>query len=582
MNRRLDTKDFMFIGLGGVCVLVTLALYMILGENSVVFANDQLDGEVIGYILHAKYLFSGVTNYPEVMNGISANGLFPPAPLVILLYRVLSPFWAFAVNQIVCMFIGFWGMYLCLRLFCDYRIPCFFVSILFAYLPLLSVYGLCQFGVPILAIAFYELYQGRNKIISYVVIAFYASMSSLVLIGYAILGFVLLYMVYLLVKKQYTRLRDIAIGWGIMLVIYLAFDSSLIMQIFKIGEQTQSHKEDLVRNGQNCIESFITVFFKGTLHTPSHQQVIVVAAILVVIYTLIFRKRMFCGGEKIKVVMLYILFGFNVLCGAFYSFVQSPLIAEFRNNVGGIVKNFQMDRVFWLTVPSWYFILGILLDLLICEAVYWYDNKRKIIALFPTMLAIVAAIGMAGVVFYYSDINKNLHRLRGGESYDKLTWDDYYAPDVFSEIEEFIGEDKSSYRTISFGLHPATAIYNGFYTLDAYSNNYDLDYKHKFRNIIAGELDKDESLEKYYDEWGCRCYVLSSELGYSNLLISKASDTHVSELSFNAKAAKEMGADYLFSAVAIDNADEVGLKLMRDEPFSTDTSYVQIYLYQIL
>jgi hypothetical protein len=65
------------------------------------------------------------------------------------------------------------------------------------------------------------------------------------------------------------------------------------------------------------------------------------------------------------------------------------------------------------------------------------------------------------------------------------------------------------------------------------------------------------------------------------LLISKASDTHVQNLDIDTVAAKKMGAKYLFSAVAIDNADEIGLTLMRDEPFSTDTSYVQIYLYQI-
>jgi hypothetical protein len=581
MKKRLDNRDFMFIGLGGLCVLATLILYMVLGENSVVFANDQLDGEVIGYILHAKYLFSGVKNYPEVMNGISANGLFPPAPLVILLYRCLAPFWAFATNQVLCMFVGFVGMYLFLRLLCGYKLSCFFTSLVFAYLPLLSVYGLCQFGVPILIVAFYELYHGRHKLASYAVIALYAAMSSLVLIGYAILGFVLLYMVYLLAKKQYVRLRDIAIGWGIMLVIYLAFDSSLIMQIFKIGEQTQSHKEDLVRNGQNCLDSFITVFFKGTVHTPTHQQVIVVAVLAVIIYTLVFRKRMLVSGGRTKVLLLYVLFGFNVFCGVFYSFVQSPLIAEFRNNAGGLIKDFQADRIFWLTVPSWYFILGILLDLMICEAVYFYHNNRKIILVLPTLLATVTAIGTAGIVFYYSDINKNLHRLKSGENYDKLTWADYYAPDVFSEIDEFIGKEKSSYRTLSLGLHPAAAIYNGFYTLDAYSNNYDLNYKHQFRSIIAGELDKDTQLADYYDNWGCRCYVLSSELGYDRLLVSKDSGTHIKELAFDAAAAREMGARYLFSAVEIDNGDEIGLRLMRDEPFATDTSYLQIYLYEI-
>jgi hypothetical protein len=232
-------------------------------------------------------------------------------------------------------------------------------------------------------------------------------------------------------------------------------------------------------------------------------------------------------------------------------------------------------------VPSWYFILGILLDLMICEAVYFYHNNRKIILVLPTLLATVTAIGTAGIVFYYSDINKNLHRLKSGENYDKLTWADYYAPDVFSEIDEFIGKEKSSYRTLSLGLHPAAAIYNGFYTLDAYSNNYDLNYKHQFRSIIAGELDKDTQLADYYDNWGCRCYVLSSELGYDRLLVSKDSGTHIKELAFDAAAAREMGARYLFSAVEIDNGDEIGLRLMRDEPFATDTSYLQIYLYEI-
>jgi hypothetical protein len=559
---------------------------LILGENSIIAPNDQLDGEVIGYILHAKYLFSGATNYSEVMNGISANGLFPPAPLVILLYRFMSPFGAFVTNQIICMFIGFLGMYLCLRLVADNQLVCFFASILFAYLPLLSVYGLCQFGVPLLVYAFYQIYNGKNKIFYYLVIAFYAGMSSLVLIGYALLGLILLYLCYLLIVKQYRKFSDILVGWLIMLAIYVMSDSSLLLQIFGIGEQIPSHKEDLVRNGQNCIESFVTVFFNGTLHTPTHQQIIVIASVVVIVYTLIFRKRFFYGDNAQKIFFLYGLFIFNLLCGIFYSFVQSPLIAEFRNNVGGIIKDFQPDRVYWLTVPSWYFILGILLDLLLSECKYLVAHRKTVnfavtYNVMILLVTIITVLGTAATVFYYSDINKNLHRLANGEDYDKLTWNDYYAPDVFSEIDEYIGEDKSTYRTLSFGIHPASAIYNGFYTLDAYSNNYDLNYKHEFRNIISGELDKDSALAKYYDEWGCRCYILSAELGSNRLLISKASDTHVQNLDIDTVAAKKMGAKYLFSAVAIDNADEIGLTLMRDEPFSTDTSYVQIYLYQI-
>jgi hypothetical protein len=581
--KKIRSRDYIAIGLGTVSVLALFVLYIVLGENSVISPNDQLDGEVIAYMLHAKYLFSGTKNYTEVMNGISSNGLFPPAPFVILLYRLLPTFWAFVTNQIICMLIGFLGMYLCLRIFSDNISICFVVSVIFAYLPLLSVYGLCQYGVPILLYSFYQIYNsGKNKFLYYIVIAFYAGMSSLVLIGYSLLGFILLFMIYLLVKKQYKKLVDITIGWFIMLIIYILSDSSLLLQIFKIGEQTSSHKEDLVRYGQNCIDSFITIFYNGTLHTPTHQQFIVIGATAFIIYSLVFRKRFLGGEAKAKIIVIYILYVFNFLCAVFYSFAQSSFIADFRNNVGGIVKDFQVDRVFWLTVFTWYFILGLMLDLLLKELVYLFGAKKLIFGVVTSAISIIAFLGTALNVYYYSDINKELHRLENGESYDKITWEDYYAPDVFAEIDEFIGKDKSSYRTLSFGLHPASAIYNGFYTLDAYSNNYDLDYKQQFRSIIAGELDKDESLEKYYDEWGCRCYVLSSELGSNNLLISKASDTHISELSFNAEAAKKMGADYLFSAVTIDNADEVGLELMREEPFSTDTSYVQIYLYQIL
>ena len=40
-------------------------------------------------------------------------------------------------------------------------------------------------------------------------------------------------------------------------------------------------------------------------------------------------------------------------------------------------------------------------------------------------------------------------------------------------------------------------------------------------------------------------------------------------------------AEYLFSALPIKDADEIGLKLLREEPFVTDTSYIEVYLYQI-
>lgn len=567
-----QNKDYLFIGFGCVIILISMIPCLILGENSVIFCNDQLDGEVIGYILHAKYLFTGITQYPEVMNGISANGLFPPAPFMVLLYRFLSPLWAFLVNQTFCMLVGYISMYYSIRQFILNRYICFFSSILFAFLPLFSVYGLCQYGIPLVFMAFYQLYQKKNKIFSLLLLFLYAGMSSLVLIGYAILGFTGIFIIYLVIRKQYDRLKPVLGGWLTLLVTYLITNHSLLMQILKIGEQIPSHKEELLRNGQNCLEAFLDVFYRGTLHTPSHQQIIVWFSVLTIVYTLIRKNRN---------IMLYLLFLFNVFCALFYSFYQSPMIASLRNQIGGILKDFQADRVFWLTVPVWYFILALCLNIFFSKCHRLWANKQYL-ALFPCLIILtVSVIGCSATVYYYSDLNKNIHRMQLGENYEKITWNDFYAPDVYEQLDQFIGRDKSSYRVISLGIHPATAIFNGFYCLDGYSNNYDLNYKHAFRKIIESELDKEEALRQYYDNWGCRCYILSSELGINNNIVSKHSSIQLQNLAINTEAAKDMGAEYLFSALPIKDADEIGLKLLREEPFVTDTSYIEVYLYQI-
>lgn len=169
--------------------------------------------------------------------------------------------------------------------------------------------------------------------------------------------------------------------------------------------------------------------------------------------------------------------------------------------------------------------------------------------------------------------------MRLGEAYDKTTWNDFYAPEIFSQIDDFIGLDKASYRTLSFGIYPAAPLYNGFYCLDGYSNNYDLSYLYAFRNIIKDELEKDDSLQKYYDEWGCRCYVLSAELGIDHYMIGKDSISLKTGLALDVDAARELGARYLFSAVKIPNSQELGITLLRENPFETPDSYYAIYLY---
>lgn len=571
-------KERFIFAIGLVIVLTAMIPYLILGENMVVFYPDQLDGEVLGYILHAKYLFTGIDTYPELMNGISENGLFPPAPLLVLLYKILRPSAAFVCNQIFCMVTAYIGMYFCVKTAVDNSVIAGFCGILFAYLPLLSVYGLCQYGLPLLCYVFYLLYRGKHTIFALSGVICYGLMSSLVLIGYSVLGFGALFLLWLVWKKQVLRHKWFLIGWMSLLCAYLLTNYKLLLQIFGIGSQELSHKEVVVRYGQNVTAAFRAVFYEGTLHTPTHHKAIVIITIVILLFGFC-RYRRFQERMRRIFCVLAVGFGFNLFCALFYAFYQSDFIADLRNQVGGIIKEFQVDRVYWLTVFVWYFLLG--LDLyLVWE---WIkrcvrDKKAVCIAAGSVFLSGVVFV-TAAAVYYYSDFSKNLHRLRQGESYARVTWNDFYAPEIFSEIDSFIGREKSSYRTLSFGIYPAIALYNGFYCLDGYSNNYDLAYLYTFREIIEKELEKDESLRKYYDEWGCRCYVLSAELGIDNYLVHKSAGAKEIDLAFNTDAAKKMGAQYLFSAVKIANAEELGLTLLRDTPFETPDSYYAVYLY---
>ena len=573
----LQKAQMFLFAIGCLTVAAAMLPYIILGENMVVFYPDQLDGEVLAYILHAKYLFTGADVYPELMNGISANGLFPPAPLLVLLYKIMHPSAAFVCNQIFCMLTAYIGMYLCLKKAVGNEWVSVFCGILFAYLPLLSVYGLCQYGQPLLIYAFYLLYEGRHKATALGAIVLYGFMSSLVLVGYAVLGIGGLCLLWFMFKHEGRERKWVFIGWGTLLCCYLLVNYELIFQVFGIGVQRTSHKEIVVRYGQNVIEAFKHVFYKGTVHTPTHQQVIVLFTVAVLILGAFLYKRL-QGRERVAFRLVAAGVSFNLFCALFYAFYQSGLMAEFRNRVGGVIKEFQLDRVYWLTVSVWYLLLG--LDLyLLWEWVKRFGKTGKRVG------AAVGVIGLSGLVclsaatvYYYSDFNRNLHRLRLGEAYEKVTWDDFYAPEVFAQIDDFIGRDKASYRTLSFGIYPAAPLYNGFYCLDGYSNNYDLSYLYTFREIIKGELEKDASLRRYYDEWGCRCYVLSAELGINRYMLPKNSSLN-SGLALDVEAAARLGAEYLFSAVEIPNARELGLTMLREEPFGTSDSYYEIYLY---
>ena len=95
---------------------------------------------------------------------------------------------------------------------------------------------------------------------------------------------------------------------------------------------------------------------------------------------------------------------------------------------------------------------------------------------------------------------------------ERISFHQFYSPELFAEIKDHIGKPQQSYRVVSLGMHPGIALYNGFYLADGYLSDYPLEYKHRFRKVIAAELAKNEDIKDYFDGWGARCYLFSAEL----------------------------------------------------------------------
>ena len=45
---------------------------------------------------------------------------------------------------------------------------------------------------------------------------------------------------------------------------------------------------------------------------------------------------------------------------------------------------------------------------------------------------------------------------------------------------------------------------------------------------------------------------------------------------------KDMNIRYIFAAAPIANADELGMTLVEGSPYSSETSYYEIYVYEIM
>lgn len=562
------TNELLIFTVGMFFIGISAVLFVCLGKESIWVYHDQLDGELLTYIYQAKYLFKG-DMIPEFMNGMGKEALTVPAVVFIVLFKLFSPFYAFLVMQYCVMFAGYIGMYLLLKFWKVEPVFAAISAVLFAYLPLLTVYGLSMFGVPLIIWAFCRLWVCTEKKqiwMSYACILFFGLSSSLILSGYGVLSVVSITIVLLWKRASFNQRKRGILGLLILLAAYAATNFNLIMQVLGFGNGWISHKEEMTISSAPFFSTFLSIFCQGTDHAKDYHQWILILGLGIILIGIWGEKNLQLFTIRKLMLLNFII---AILCAGWK---WSPIVA-LREQIGGVAVWFQFDRLQWICPGIWYAVLGLSLNYLWGNAV----SKQLVNLIFKVGAGIV--VGYTGLLILLAGNWKgNIQKLIDIE-YSAISWQDFYAEDVFVQVKEYIGRSLEEYGVVSLGIYPGAALYNGFYCLDGYSNNYDIEYKHEFRQIIKKELDKSEYLKDYYDGWGNRCYVLSAQIP-SYYTIEKGG-FYFENLELNPEAIRNLGGEYVLSAAYIQNPEESGLKLLREEPFSTPTSYYQIYLYQV-
>ena len=559
MKRTVFTRERIYFLLAILIIALWVAPYFILGEHAHMRIHDNLDSNIAWYkvLVDSGQLFGPIqANIPQIINGeLSRNAFYSEYYGIVELFRFFPPVIAYGLNQAISRFFAFLGMYLLLKKYVIQGENQGFIIIVsaltFALIPFWPNGMLSIVGMPLALWAFMNIRNREQMIISIVTITLLPFYSTFMLGFFFFLSAMGVVWLVDAIRTKKPRLR-LLFSIAYMTVIYLAIEYREIASLIFSHEQT--NRSEFFESKNNLMQTIILIFKNYIIGHNQDQTlfefvilpVSLIALVIVIVQKSWKREKLFIG--------LHLA---NFLLSVWYAFWWYEGWVPLKQKIS-ILNTFNFSRYHYLRPMIIYVLFAVSLQIL------WRYQKKWRIA------AVVFAVLQMGVLIPSNE------QIRYHTS---PSFGEFYAVKEFAEIKKFIGKPVQDYRVASIGLHPAIAQYNGLYTLDTYNNFYPLSYKHQFRKIIAPELAKNKALKSYFDQWGGRCYLFVDELG-KNYMFSKHSSKVIRHLNLNIHAFKQLGGDYILSAVPIENARENRLDLQK--VFQAKDSYWKIYLYKVM
>jgi len=559
-----SNAKYLFVGMA--CVIAYCLPYIILGEDAYIPAGDFLDS-TIGHLrnIMANNSFFNLGATIPVMYGMPRSGIAYTSPFEIkaLLCLALPIYWGIVTNIILVKTCAFAGMYLLLvrTKIVGQRWIALFTALLFSFVPFYIDYGITIAGIPLICWAIINLKCKEKIPFSLAVSAFYGFYSSMAMGGFAVCLLLFIVIIILWIKEGHINLPMFS-ALALIVMAYILIDNHLIYD-YLFNPNFASHRSARINSMS---------FFKSRLHyiatlvwknSPPHYGRCIIVEIIIgfVLTTIAYRKT---EKHLVKYLIAFVIL---------YAIIAVSYLLYFLPVV--FFKSFDFSRVSALYPSAIFILLAVTVDVL-------YRHKKIV---FTCMLFMLTFVGIeletTNSNWTPRDHFTNIQLLAGNrENIEFPTFRQFYDTELFCHIANDIGAKQDySTKVVSIALLPAVAEFNGFYCLDGYFNNYSIDYMKEIYEVNRNELSKNADLDLAFAHGHNKNFIISTETGISNFHYSKSDTTVIHNLETNISKLRDMGCQFIFSAVEISNHADIGLTHIGD--YTSDKSFWNIRVYKL-
>ncbi len=495
---------------------------------------DNLDSTVVWYKILAesgKIFAPNSSIIPNMMNGLPRSGFGSEFNLVLWFYYSFEPKTAYIVNEVLIHIIAFFSMFIFLKAYivkknCYYKlVPVYVGALYFAILPFWSGAGA---SIPLLPLVTYSLLNIKHgqdtkwDWLLLIVLPLYTSFIFLYMFYIVMTG---IYLVYDTLKnKRINRAFFFAIV--LMGTIFLLKEYRLFYTILVDNNFISHRKEFDIFFREDLWETYrlsLVNFLQGHVpHAQTFQQIYLLPITLLAIVLTFFHRRLnikesftvwsmvllsFPSGIwKIILIHRYTLPGIALL-SAIAAFREKryrllPLLLLLVIILSLLAAMAEYRGLKWITDIFPIFNALNVIRLLFVESMIYVVILVLSIVIFFRKLHFSAVFALVFILLQFNySYTQSFYQISPREGY--ASFENYYAPDLFKEIKkDFTENELKKIRFVSYGLEPAVALYNGLYTIDGYSTNYPLNYKHQFKKIFSHYKYSD-----LFDRWGSKVYI---------------------------------------------------------------------------